>query len=147
MPVLIFRHWLPVLTLQDLCSAVCSVILLSEYTSYLCPKYGAGVCHVFACSVGLQTFREEFTRVLTSYMPGFLFFLLKESGHLGRNRKKLDPETAEMWAHPHPGMRIQTWKASVNAVNTAEGQTQKLCLPPTSPEENLTNMKIGGLDK
>lgn len=44
-------------------------------------------------------------------------------------------------------MRIQTWKASVNAVNTVKGQTQKLHLPLTSLEENLSNMKIGGLDK
>lgn len=113
----------------------------------LCPKCGTGVCHVFACSVVLQTFRDKFTRVMTSYKPGFLHFLLRESGHLRSIKKQLDPDTVQMWVHPHPGMRIQTWKASVNGTNTGKGQTQSFHLTPTCPEESLTNMKIRGLDK
>lgn len=70
---------------------------------------------------------RELTKVMTSFIPKCLCFLLKESGHIRRHRfgHRLRDEYTNMEIY----------------AGTAKGQTQKLHLPPSSPEELLTNKR------
>lgn len=129
--------------MQNIHSVVCSVFLLFEYVFQLCPTHEAGVCHFFVYSADFRTFGEEFTTVMTSYMPGFLFFLFQESGHLRRNRKNPGSRhSSHVNSSLSPGNKNTDMESICQCCKHSQRTNLKLRLPPTSPEVNLTYMKL-----